>query len=367
MSMLSIMKTTTDNTKKADSLLAGLVFGAVPDWGADAFDSFRDQLLSRDAPFPCVFGVTGLRSGHLRYCFVESKTDSNQIGFLAEALRWYLPRSRSFGRATSFVAFFKPEERDGDIAHSETAFWRILNLLHEQDARGWPDKIPQNPSHHLWEFSFAGEPIFVACATPGHKKRMSRYNSVFMLTFQPRWALDSIGDDLPADIAAREQIRERLAAYDLTPISPSLANYGESTCLEWKRYFLRDTNHGGLKQCPFAHAPGRTPPHKDGVKMIEGDPISLESAVKSLLPQTGAVEVQRDTPEREHKTHTHPTDETLLIVDGGITFTANGKRFHCRSGDRILLPAKTVHSSIAGEGGCLYAISLECTDRLIVD
>jgi cupin superfamily acireductone dioxygenase involved in methionine salvage len=94
------------------------------------------------------------------------------------------------------------------------------------------------------------------------------------------------------------------------------------------------------------------------VQFVKQGPLSLEEGVMSLLPKTGSVEVQRDTPRREHKTHTHPTDETLLIVGGDITFFAQGQKIHCASGDRILLPANTPHSSIAGEGGCLYIIAL---------
>jgi len=95
------------------------------------------------------------------------------------------------------------------------------------------------------------------------------------------------------------------------------------------------------------------------VSYISGERVNLESAVIELLPETGSVEVQRDTPFREHKTHTHPTDETLLIIDGEITFYAEDQEIKCKSGDRILLPAGTKHSSIAGPNGCLYVIALE--------
>ncbi|MFC7442999.1 hypothetical protein [Laceyella putida] len=59
----------------------------------------------------------------------------------------------------------------------------------------------------------------------------------------------------------------------------------------------------------------------DKPQIQRGNPITLEQAVMELLPVTGSVEVQRDTPGREHPTHTHPTHETLLIVNGSITFT----------------------------------------------
>ncbi|HYO54047.1 cupin domain-containing protein [Archangium sp.] len=77
-----------------------------------------------------------------------------------------------------------------------------------------------------------------------------------------------------------------------------------------------------------------------------------------LLPKTGSVEVQRDTPRREHSTHTHPTDEILLVVGGKITFMAEGLEETCTSGGRLYLPKGTPHSSIAGEEGCVYIIAL---------
>jgi uncharacterized protein len=95
-----------------------------------------------------------------------------------------------------------------------------------------------------------------------------------------------------------------------------------------------------------------------------GLPLGLSEAVHSLLPPTGSVEVQRDTPGREHAEHEHPTDETLLIIDGDITFwwrDAAGQRQEAGAspGDRLLLPAGTRHGSVAGDGGCLYIIALE--------
>jgi uncharacterized protein len=93
-------------------------------------------------------------------------------------------------------------------------------------------------------------------------------------------------------------------------------------------------------------------------RIVRGkDRVTLEAAVKELLPTTGSVEVQRDTPEREHGTHDHPNPETLLIVEGAITFRWQDKEAECGPGDRLLLPQETPHSSVAGRDGCLYIIA----------
>jgi len=95
-----------------------------------------------------------------------------------------------------------------------------------------------------------------------------------------------------------------------------------------------------------------------------GQALGLTEAVHALLPTTGSVEVQRDTPGREHAEHEHPTPETLLVVDGGITFwwkDAAGERRTAPAGpgDRLMLPAGTRHGSVAGDHGCVYVIACE--------
>lgn len=92
-------------------------------------------------------------------------------------------------------------------------------------------------------------------------------------------------------------------------------------------------------------------------RVVKGTPISLEAAIYSLLPETGSVEVQRDTPHRVHDMHLHPTDEILLIVSGAIEFAFGDLKEVCESGDRLILPANTGHSSIALDKGCIYVIA----------
>lgn len=95
----------------------------------------------------------------------------------------------------------------------------------------------------------------------------------------------------------------------------------------------------------------------DGPHVFHGPAATLEDAVKELLPTTGSVEVQRDSAGRHHPAHQHPTPETLLVVDGAIRFQWDGGEVHCRPGDRLLLPARVRHSSVAGARGCLYVIA----------
>ncbi len=156
-------------------------------------------------------------------------------------------------------------------------------------------------------------------------------------------------------------VRERILIYDNVGVFPALGIYGNLENREWKQYFISDTNDVSDIKCPFK-VENKMP---NNVIFKEGNPTTLERSVRILLPDTGSVEVQRDTPYREHKAHMHPTNETLLIVNGDITFTVEDRQITCTSGDRILLPVNTMHSSIAGETGCIYVIALEFNNKKV--
>jgi quercetin dioxygenase-like cupin family protein len=59
-------------------------------------------------------------------------------------------------------------------------------------------------------------------------------------------------------------------------------------------------------------------------------------------------------PGDRYAAHSHGYDKVLYCVDGSITFVleAEGRRLELNSGDRMVLPAGTVHSAIVGPGGC---------------
>jgi FPC/CPF motif-containing protein YcgG len=335
-----------------------------PAWAQNVFNSFESMLLADDRPFPCIFGVEALKHGGLRYVFVGH--DHHGLIRLRDALSEYVKCFRELGRNTSLVAFFAPpSEVEQSLAWYRERFWSILQFLHRNDHQPWPEALPQDSDHHLWEFAFDGEPMFVVCNTPAHVHRRSRFSETFMMTFQPRWVFEELtgkrGDN------ARRAIRNRLRPYDDVEVSPDLGEYGEPSNREWQQYFLMDENgRADGFRCPFSRAPvsvsssdgGRNVEVEaiDRPEVLRDGEIGLAEAVLEMLPVTGSVEVQRDTPGREHPTHTHRRDEILLIVDGSIRFTLETGTWTCTSGDRLLLPKGTPHSSVAGDGGCVYLI-----------
>ena len=60
-------------------------------------------------------------------------------------------------------------------------------------------------------------------------------------------------------------------------------------------------------------------------------------------------------PGDRYAAHTHSYEKVLYCVDGSITFVLeaeNGRRLELRAGDRMVLPAGTVHAAVVGPTGC---------------
>ena len=59
-------------------------------------------------------------------------------------------------------------------------------------------------------------------------------------------------------------------------------------------------------------------------------------------------------PHDRYAPHSHNYEKVLYCVDGSITFVVEneGRRLELRPGDRMVLPAETVHSAVVGASGC---------------
>lgn len=87
------------------------------------------------------------------------------------------------------------------------------------------------------------------------------------------------------------------------------------------------------------------------------DATDLEPLIQALLPDQGAIEVQRDVPGKEHAWHHHDTDETLVILDGSVRFYWDQGEKICSKGTVISLPAGMMHGSVALDEGATYFIA----------
>ena len=60
-------------------------------------------------------------------------------------------------------------------------------------------------------------------------------------------------------------------------------------------------------------------------------------------------------PGDRYAAHSHSYEKVLYCVDGSITFVLEaekGKRIELKAGDRMVLPAGTVHAAVVGPTGC---------------
>ena len=59
-------------------------------------------------------------------------------------------------------------------------------------------------------------------------------------------------------------------------------------------------------------------------------------------------------PGDRYAAHSHAYEKVLYCVGGAITFVleSEGRELELKSGDRMVLPAGTVHSAVVGLGGC---------------
>jgi quercetin dioxygenase-like cupin family protein len=64
-----------------------------------------------------------------------------------------------------------------------------------------------------------------------------------------------------------------------------------------------------------------------------------------------------DGPDADYQPHAHDHDESIWLIEGEITFGAEGREWRLRPGDRLMLPAGTVHTARAGRAGATYLVA----------
>jgi len=223
-------------------------------WRHDAATAFAQRMLSEEALFPCVFGVSAVRKGTVRYGFIPA--GPTRVATLAAALTEFTDIAVSLGNRTSLVCFFDFEDGVQTLDEYRQHFWSLLGELLATDTSEWPAGISENPDDSTWEFSFHGTPLFVVANTPRHENRRSRQSRYFTVTFQPRFVFDDLKAGTPTGDKARVVIRRRLADYDRVERTPLLGSFGDPGTLEWSQYFLEDDNTplDPAAECPIAHA-----------------------------------------------------------------------------------------------------------------
>ena len=73
-----------------------------------------------------------------------------------------------------------------------------------------------------------------------------------------------------------------------------------------------------------------------------------------LRSEAGGCYSWSNGPGDRYAPHQHNYEKVLYCVDGSITFVleAEGRRLELKPGDRMVLPAGTMHSAVVGPAGC---------------
>jgi quercetin dioxygenase-like cupin family protein len=81
---------------------------------------------------------------------------------------------------------------------------------------------------------------------------------------------------------------------------------------------------------------------------------AFDELMAKLKTEAGGCYSWSNSPGDRYAAHSHSFEKVLYCVDGSITFVLenDGKRLDLKSGDRMVLPAGTVHSAIVGSSGC---------------
>ncbi|MFJ8248252.1 YqcI/YcgG family protein [Peribacillus asahii] len=222
----------------------------MPVWVMREYLNF--QRVVTDRSFPCYFGMSAEQKGELRYSYI-SHNDWSHLPQTIEAFISLFDESKSLIRHGLFL-FIEPEEEEKSIPYYRQYFWNVLQYLHEQDTKPWPADYPTDPEHHLWAFSFAGEPFFVFGNAPAYKQRKTRdLGNSLVLGFQPRRIFEGLEGTTVGGSMSREKVRERVEKWDHLPKHPNISHYGDPNHREWKQYFIGDDIEPIEGKCPFTH------------------------------------------------------------------------------------------------------------------
>ncbi|MBS4179445.1 YqcI/YcgG family protein [Lederbergia citrea] len=220
----------------------------VPDWVIREYKTFNEIVTNKT--FPCTFGMAAEKKGELRYSYI-SHDDWSSLPYAVEEFIALFDESDKLIRH-GFFLFVEPEKEEKSLDYYREYFWKILQYLHDVDKKPWPEDIPEDPDHHLWNFSFAEEPFFVFGNTPAYKQRKTRdLGDSMILGFQPRRIFEGLEGTSKGGIMSREKVRARVEKWDQLPKHPNISHYGDPEHREWKQYFIGDDTKPIEGKCPF--------------------------------------------------------------------------------------------------------------------
>ena len=81
---------------------------------------------------------------------------------------------------------------------------------------------------------------------------------------------------------------------------------------------------------------------------------TFDELMTRLRSEAGGCYSWSNGPGDRYAAHSHSFEKVLYCVDGSITFVleGEGRKLELKAGDRMVLPAGTVHSAVVGPSGC---------------
>lgn len=59
-------------------------------------------------------------------------------------------------------------------------------------------------------------------------------------------------------------------------------------------------------------------------------------------------------PSFVYSPHEHPETKLLVFLEGSMEVRVGEKTYHCKRGDKLIIPGNTKHSAIVGPEGCIF-------------
>lgn len=80
----------------------------------------------------------------------------------------------------------------------------------------------------------------------------------------------------------------------------------------------------------------------------------MDELMATLQKEAASCYSWSNGPHDRYAAHSHPYEKVLYCVDGSITFVLEreDRRLELKAGDRMVLPASTMHSALVGPSGC---------------
>jgi len=82
--------------------------------------------------------------------------------------------------------------------------------------------------------------------------------------------------------------------------------------------------------------------------------LSFDDLMAKLRTEASGCYSWSNGPGDRYAAHNHSYEKVLYCVEGSITFVLDGegRRIELKPGDRMVLPAGTMHSAVVGGSGC---------------